>query len=150
MAGKADGTITIEILADAEGFEAGSERAQRAIKSLKKCAEDQGMKVRKAVADAGNATSPAADTAEKDLQKVDKAIAAQEKKLTDAKAKLQDYYSELDKIKAGTDEMLPQATTDEMTANVLSIEAAQIDALNQKYAAQLETVRQITAELERQ
>ena len=86
----------------------------------------------------------------KQLVQVEKSIAAQEAKLAAAKARLKEYYAELAQIKASTDDMLKQSANAEQRKNTREIEQLEIDNLNKKYQSRLNTVSQITEELEEQ
>lgn len=88
--------------------------------------------------------------AQKQLAQVEKSITSLNTKLEAAKAKLSDYYREQTAIKESTDEMLKGARSSEQTENILGIEKAELDALNAKYAKQLQTVKQIEKSLELQ
>ena len=94
--------------------------------------------------------SVAGTTLAKQLAQVEKSIAAQEEKLAAAKAKLKEYYAELAKIKASTDDMLKNSANEEQRKNTREIEQIEIDNLNAKYRSRLNTVNQITEELEEQ
>ncbi len=94
-------------------------------------------------------TKMRADT-QKQLVQVEKSITSLNTKLESAKAKLSDYYREQAAIKESTDEMLKGARSSRQTENILGIEKAELDALNAKYAKQLQTVKQIEESLELQ
>lgn len=87
---------------------------------------------------------------EKQLAQIEKSITSLTSKLEQAKAKLKDYYTEQAAIQESTDEMLKDSNTSEQVKNVLAIEQIELEALNEKYATQLSTVKQIEESLEQQ
>lgn len=89
----------------------------------------------------GNATQ-AVTAYDKELEKL-------EKKIASAKAALKSYYDAKAEIEASTDEMLPHAATDEQARIVMEIEEQEIERLNQKYATQIETLKNLEEEYAR-
>ena len=79
----------------------------------------------------------------------DSALAKTQKQIDAQKAKLSEYYKQVAEIKASTDKVLAQTTTDEQTATVLEIEKIELQKLNDKYAAHLGTLKELEAEYQR-
>lgn len=79
----------------------------------------------------------------------DSALAKTQKQIDAQKAKLSEYYKQVAEIKASTDEALAQTTTDEQAVTVLEIEEIELQKLNDKYAAQLGTLKELKAEYQR-
>ena len=96
-------------------------------------------KVRAATAEMAEATKAAAQ----EVQRLQREYAKVEKQIATAEKNLAAYNAELENIHQGTDEMLQQCETTDQVNKVLEIEKIQIDTLNQKYATQIETLRQL-------
>lgn len=112
-------------------------------KSVSNSAEKAGETFAKPMAKAGKTVTAAMNNASGATEKL-------EESLTQAKGRLRDYYEELKGIKKSTYDMLRSASDDEQANNILEIQKLQVDALNEKYAAQLAAVEKITRELEEQ
>lgn len=97
------------------------------------------------VSNAGKSVTGAANAA----SSYDKALVKTQKQIDAQKAKLSEYYKQLAAIKASTDAALQQTTTDDQAANLLEIEEIEVQNLNNKYAAQLNTLKELEAEYQR-
>jgi len=133
-------------------FKAAMEGSSKSMTSFKTRAAELEAKIkslRQSLAEFSNtpATSNEIKALEKDLAGVAKSIASTEEKMAKASVGLQAYEGELSEIRKSTKAMLAQSTTDEQRANVKQLEAAQIEALNQKYASQIRIVDQLAAKL---
>ena len=103
------------------------------------------------------ARNAAANSTEADqVQQTSQAVAAYDKeleklakKIETAKNALKGYEEEKAKIEESTDAMLPNAKTDDQARILMEIEEIEIDKLNQKYATQLETLKNLEAEYTR-
>ena len=78
---------------------------------------------------------------------VNPAVEKLTKQLNKAKADLQAYNTELEKIHQGTDIQLQSVESPEMVENVLQVEQVEIDKLNEKYAKQIALVQRLEAEI---
>lgn len=92
---------------------------------------------------------------EKDLKASERELTNYEKeaeKLASAKAKIEidisDYEKEIAKIKAETDKTLSLAVTDEQAQQVLLEEEKTIEAINQKYSKQFQSLEEINGKLQ--
>lgn len=83
-----------------------------------------------------------------ELKRADKAVETAQKNLAKNASKMAAYQSEKAGIAESTNLELMRAETEEQVNNVLAIEQAQLEALDQKYASVLETQRQQEAALE--
>lgn len=133
-------------------FKAAMEGSSKSMTSFKTRAAELEAKIkslRQSLAEFSNtpATSNEIKALEKDLAGVAKSISSTEEKMAKASVGLQAYERELSEIRKSTKAMLAQSTTDEQRANVKQLEAAQIEALNQKYASQIRIVDQLAAKL---
>ena len=79
----------------------------------------------------------------------DSALAKAQQKIDAQKAKLSEYYSQLEAIQASTDEALRQTTTDDQAAHVLELEEIELQKLNEKYADKLKVLKDLEAEYQR-
>lgn len=79
----------------------------------------------------------------------DSALAKAQQKIDAQKAKLSEYYSQLEAIQASTDEILRQTTTDDQAAHVLELEEIELQKLNEKYADKLKVLKDLEAEYQR-
>ena len=79
----------------------------------------------------------------------DGALAKAQQKIDAQKAKLSEYYSQLEAIQASTDEALRQTTTDDQAAHVLELEEIELQKLNEKYADKLKVLKDLEAEYQR-
>lgn len=79
----------------------------------------------------------------------DSALAKTQQKIDAQKAKLSEYYSQLEAIQASTDEALRQTTTDDQAAHVLELEEIELQKLNEKYADKLKVLKDLEAEYQR-
>lgn len=98
---------------------------------------------------AANGETEQMGTATQAVTAYDKELEKLEKKIETAKAALKSYYDEKAKIEESTDAMLPHAVTDEQAQIVMEIEEQEIEKLNQKYATQIETLKNLEAEYAR-
>lgn len=116
-------------------------------------ATQQTTQAQQTATEAINATTEAihreTEASEKQERVTASAVEKAQAKLDAAKAKIGEYYTELEAIQASTDEWLKQSQNGEQTENILAIEAQQIAALNEKYAPQLENIRKLEEEYER-
>ena len=116
-------------------------------------ATQQTTQAQQTATEAVNATTEAihreTEASEKQERVTASAVEKAQAKLDAAKAKISEYYTELEAIQASTDEWLKQSQNGEQTENILAIEAQQIAALNEKYAPQLENIRKLEEEYER-
>ena len=87
-------------------------------------------------------TARAASSYEAALAKVQKQIETQ-------KAKLSEYYAQMEQIKQSTNETLKHAETEEQVTHVLEMEEIEVQKLNEKYAAQIKTLVDLEAEYQR-
>lgn len=85
---------------------------------------------------------------QQELARADKAIETAQKNLAKNASKMAAYNAEKQAITESTNFELSRAETEEQVNNVLAIEQAQLEALNQKYASVLERQRQQEAILE--
>lgn len=85
---------------------------------------------------------------QQELARADKAIETAQKNLAKNASKMAAYNAEKQAITESTNVELSRAETEEQVNNVLAIEQAQLEALNQKYASVLERQRQQEAILE--
>ena len=83
-----------------------------------------------------------------ELKRADKAVETAQKNLAKNAPKMAAYQSEKAGIAESTNLELMRAETEEQVNNVLAIEQAQLEALDQKYASVLDTQRQQEAALE--
>ena len=79
----------------------------------------------------------------------DSALAKTQQKIDAQKAKLSEYYSQLEAIQASTDEALRLTTTDDQAARVLELEEIELQKLNEKYADKLKVLKDLEAEYQR-
>lgn len=85
---------------------------------------------------------------QQELARADKAIETAQKNLAKNASKMAAYNAEKQAITESTNFELSRAETEEQVNNVLAIEQAQLEALDQKYASVLERQRQQEAILE--
>lgn len=85
---------------------------------------------------------------QQELARADKAIETAQRNLAKNAPKMAAYQSEKAGIAESTNLELMRAETEEQVKNVLAIEQAQLEALDQKYASVLDTQRQQEAALE--
>lgn len=133
-------------------FKAAMEGSAKSMTSFKTRAAELEAKIkslRQSLAEFSStpATSNEIKALEKDLAGVAKSIASTEEKMAKASVGLQAYERELSEIRKSTNAMMAQSATAEQRANVKQLEAAQIEALNQKYASQIRIVDQLAAKL---
>lgn len=83
-----------------------------------------------------------------ELKRADKAVETAQKNLAKNAPKMAAYQSEKAGIAESTNLELMRAETEEQVNNVLAIEQAQLEALDQKYASVLDTQRQQETALE--
>lgn len=122
--------------AQSAGSDAGT-GAGRATRAAQQTAQAQSQ--------AATATNRAATA----TRNYDKELARLQKQISKAQSDLTGYYQELSAVEQTTNEWMenadgPNAT--EQINNILEIEAAQIEAINQKYASKINILRQLEAE----
>ena len=164
----ADGSVIIDTTLDSSGVNTGSKDVEQRITGLVSVINRIGSGLKHSfssifqsiVASSRQSTAGISETAEratqaqasasaeaaKSVSAYDKQLAALEAQIDKQKAKLSDYFAELQRIHQFTDEALQYAATDADAGNVLDTEQVQIDALNQKYAEQLEALERLEAE----
>ena len=135
----ADGSIRVETKLDTDGVETGVEDIEKMCEDTKKHIEKIGKELNldvKVNADA-SALDTVADDAKTELAKIAEALnfkvkpvsIVNESGLNKAEKRLADIQSEIERIQAETDKMLPEAATDEQAANVLKMEAEETKKL---------------------
>lgn len=95
---------------------------------------------------AASGMSAATRAATQEVKRLQSELAKVEKQLATADKNLAAYNAQVQSIHASTDAMLEQANTTEQVNTVLEIEKLEIDALNQKYANQIEVLKQLQAQ----
>ena len=133
-------------------FQAAMDGSAKSMSSFKAKAAELEAKIkslRQSLTEFSNTpvTSNEIKALEKDLAGVAKSIAATEEKAAKAEIGLQEYQKELSAIRNSTKAMMSQSTSKEQRNNLKQIEATQIEALNQKYAAQIRLAEQLAAKL---
>lgn len=79
----------------------------------------------------------------------DRALAKIQKQIDSQKQKLAEYFSELRRIKASTNETLQHAESREQVEHVLEMEQIEVQKLNEKYASQIKVLQDLEAEFAR-
>ena len=129
----ADGSIRVETKLDTDGVEHGLEDVEKMCEDTKKQLEKVGKELNleaKVNVDT-SAINNIADEAKSEIEKLAEALdfkvkpvsIVNESGLNKAHKKLENIKAEIERIQAETDKILPEATTDEQTANILAMEA---------------------------
>lgn len=128
-----------------QAAQAAQQNAQAQAQAAQQSAQAQTQAAQQ-TARAQVATTSATKTATTATRNYDKELAKLEKQITTAKNNLSGYYQELASISQSTDEMMANAdgpNAAEQINNILEIEKLQIEAVNQKYAAKLDILKQL-------
>lgn len=134
-----DGSIRVETKLDTDGVEHGLEDVEKMCENTKKQLEKVGkeLKLEAKVDVDTSAINNVADEAKSEIEKLAEALdfkvkpvsIVNESGLNKAQKKLEDIKAEIERIQAETDKILPEATTDEQTANILAMEAEETKKL---------------------
>lgn len=127
---------------------AAQQSAQAQAQAAQQTAQAQAQAAQQ-TAQAQATTTAATKNATTATRNYDKELAKLEKQIATAKNNLSGYYQELASISQSTDEMMASAdgpNAAEQITNILEIEKIQIEALNQKYAAKLDILKQLEAQ----
>ena len=131
-----------------QAADAAQQAAQVQTQAAQQTAQAQAQAAQQ-TAQAQATTTAATKNATTATRNYDKELAKLEKQIATAKNNLSGYYQELASISQSTDEMMASAdgpNAAEQITNILEIEKIQIEALNQKYAAKLDILKQLEAQ----
>lgn len=101
------------------------------------------------IANAMNNTQQSINNTAKATSNYESALAKMQKQIDAQKAKLSEYYAQMERISQSTNEMLKHAETGEQVRHVLEMEQIEVQKLNEKYSAQLNTLADLEAEYQR-
>lgn len=133
----ADGSVVYEI-------DIKTAKAQNKLEKATIAVEKQTAKVNKLAEAYDNALNGKAGS-----NATDKRTAALEKQLDKQKNALSDYYRERAEIEESTNAVLEKAKTKSQVDNVLGIEQTELAALEERYSAELEALKNIEQQLEK-
>lgn len=106
----------------------------------------EAQKAAAAVNETATSATRSAETSSRAASSYEAALARVQKQIDAQKAKLSEYYAQMEQIKQSTDETLKHAESEEQVTRVLEIEEIEVQKLNEKYAAQLKTLADLEAE----
>jgi len=152
-----DGAINIDTRIDTSGVAVGIKKMHELVDRFHRTVRNVGQSMRQSSTEAVNsmrevdaaysrATANATQT-EKAVKQVNAQISRTEKKIATAEAKLADYHSAINEIKAGTDRDLRNTTKDDQAAYLLEVEEQMIGNVNEQYATQLQELAALKKEL---
>ena len=152
-----DGSIIIDTRVDNSGAMIGIKKLHELVNRFHSSIRNVGASVRQSSSDAvssmqevsaayDNAAMNATQAA-KAVKQINSAIAKTERQIAAQESKLAEYYSEIEQIKASTDEALKNTTSDDQAARLLEIEDLQIQQVNEKYATQLQQLEALKTQL---
>lgn len=116
-----------------------------AVAASKSSASEMNKQVESLSSGLKTASSESAKTA----SSYDRALTKIQKQIDSQKQKLAEYFSELHRIEASTNETLQHAESREQVEHVLEMEQIEVQKLNEKYASQIKVLQDLEAEFAR-